>query len=427
MDNLPDILSHAWNIFATSSNRFYPIQGRSYASDPERPRFSGGNEQSFISSLYNRISIDISMLNIEHCRINDDGQYVESMSSRLNNCLTISSNIDQIPSAFFQDLVTTMFDRGVAAAVPTIFDIDPSSKTPGAFDVLSMRVGVVKGWHPTYVDVEVYNENVGERQTIQVPKNVCAIIQNPLYSIMNEPNSTLQRLIRKLNLLDVIDEQSGSGKMNMIIQFPYTIRSDARKAEAEKKIKQIEDQLENSKYGVAYADGQDRITQLNRAMDNNLLDQVKYLTDLVYSQLGISDNVMNGKASADEELNYYNKTVDPIATTICKSFKRTFLTSTAITQGQTITYFRDPFRLIAVDKIADMADKFTRNEIMSSNEFRGKLGLRRSNDPSADELRNKNLNKSESGSDSSGLPRDSEQPQIESNNGDSEETTPQNT
>lgn len=395
---ITDAISHAWSIFSSKPESFTPRIGRVNSTNPDRIYLTGGNERSFISALYDRIAIDVAAIAIKHCRVDEHHQYISDVDSKLNRCLTISSNIDQTPRAFIQDLVLTMFDEGVAVIVPTDTDVNPDSVGIGGFDVEAMRVGRVREWQPDNVKVEVYNDNVGERQQIYIPKRMAAIIENPLYSIMNEPNSTLKRLIRKLNLLDAIDEQSGSGKMDLIIQLPYTIRSEARRQEAEKRRKSIEEQLVGSKYGIAYADATEHITQLNRPVENNLLDQVKYLTTMVYGQLGISENVANGSGSDAEILNYYNKTIEPIVSAICDSMRRTFLTKTAISQGQDIMFFKDPFRLVTIDKIATVADTFTRNEIMSSNEIRSIIGLPRVDDPGADELRNKNLNR-QSGTD----------------------------
>ena len=396
-------ISHAWNAFLTPPTRFSPTRTSVSSRDPDRPMLSGGSERSFVSSLYNRIAIDVSDITIKHCRIEDD-QYVEDIKSSLNWCLTVSSNKDQIPRDFIQDLVLTMFDQGSAAIVPIDLDTDPTDMPTGSFDVKSMRVGRVIEWEPDYVRVNIYNDRIGNREDVRVPKALAAIVYNPLSMIMNGPNSNLQRLINTLNLADVIDSKLGSGKLDIIMQLPYSLRSSARKKEAEDRIRKLETQLTDSRYGVAYADGTERIVQLNRPVENNLYERVKYLTDQVYGQLGISAAVFNGSAGEPEMNNYYMKTVKPIISAICDSMRRTFLTKTAMSQGQDIRFFRDPFQLMTLSSLADLADKFTRNEIMSSNEFRSVMFLKRRADPSADELRNKNLNKSESGSNDSGTP-----------------------
>lgn len=374
--------------------------GMSYARNPDRAYLSGGNERSIVSSLYTRIAIDVAAINVRHCRVDEKGQYQETINDGLNYCFTVAANIDQTGRHFIQDLVMTMFDQGVAAAVPV--DMGDKPTETGSINVLTMRVGRVVEWYPRDVRVRVYNDRTGEHEEILVPKTMVAIIENPLYSVMNEPNSTLQRLIHKLNLLDAVDEQSSSGKLDLLIQLPYTIKSDARRAEAEKRRSDIEHQLMDSKYGIAYVDATEHVTQLNRSLENNLLEQIKYLTNMLYGQLGISENIANGTATEEEMLNYHNRTIEPVVSAICDAMKRTFLSKTALTQGHTIMYFRDPFKLAPISQIAELADKFTRNEIMSSNEFRSVIGLQRVDDPAADELRNKNLNKADSGSDESG-------------------------
>lgn len=400
MANLPVRLTRTLNVFRAPANQFRPSVGVSYGLNPDRAYLTGGNERSIISALYNRIAIDVAAINVYHCKLNEDGQYESTMNSPLNYCLTMAANIDQTARQFVQDLVMTIFDDGVAAIVPVDFE-GPVSDT-SSINIFTMRVGRIVEWYPSEVKVKVYNDRTGTKDEIIVPKTFVAIIQNPLYAVMNEPNSTLQRLIRKLNLLDVVDEQASSGKLDLIIQLPYQVRSDARRQQAEERRKDIERQLKDSTYGIAYIGETEHVTQLNRSVENNLLEQVKYLTSMLYGQLGISENIANGTASEEEMLNYHNRTIEPVISSICDAMKCKFLSKTAITQGQTIMFFRDPFKLAPINQIAELADKFTRNEIMSSNEFRSKLGLRRVNDPAADELRNKNLNKSDSGSDESG-------------------------
>jgi hypothetical protein len=340
--------------------------------------------------MYNRIAIDVAAVNIEHVRVDKEDHYEETISSGLNDCLKYSANIDQSGREFVMDIVLTMMDEGVAAVVPVDLDVSPVENN--SYDIKTMRVGKIREWFPDSVRVDLYNDRTGRREEITVPKSMTAIIQNPLYAVMNEPNSTLQRLIHKLALLDVIDEQSGSGKLDLIIQLPYVIKTEARRQQAEERRKQIEQQLKDSKYGIAYTDGTEHITQLNRSVENNLLDQVKYLETKLYGQMGVSENVLNGTANEEEMLNYYNRTLEPILSSITDNMTRTFLTKTARTQGQRVKFFRDPFRLIESSTLAELADKFTRNEIMSSNEFRAVIGLHKSDDPKADQLINSNLN-----------------------------------
>lgn len=394
-------ISKFWNAFSRAPGQYAPDVGRSYSLNPDRPYFTGGNERSIVSALYNRVALDVSSLTIRHCRLDVQGQYIEEIKDALDDCLNIAANIDQTGRQFIHDLTTTMFDDGVAAAVPVKTSDDPNSF--GSYDIYELRVGRIIAWMPQHVRVSVYNDISGQREELILPKTLVAIVENPLYSVMNEPNSTLQRLIRKLNLLDAIDDQSSSGKLNLILQLPFTIRSDARRKEAERRRSEMEKQLAASKYGVAYTDGTERVTQLNRPVENNLLEQIKYLTTMLYGQLGVSEAIANGTATSEEMLNYHNRTIEPIISSICDAMNAKFLTKTARSQGQTIKFFRDPFKLAPVDQIAELADKFTRNEIMTSNEFRSVLGMSRVDDPAADELRNKNLNKADSGSDQSGL------------------------
>lgn len=356
---------------------------------PDRPRFRSTNEKTIISAIYNRIAMDVAAVDIVHARLDDDGRYIETIKSDLNNCLTVEANIDQTGRAFIQDVVLSMLDEGYVAIVPT--DTTSNPIRTNSYDILSMRTGKIVDWMPNSVRVEVYDERTGVRRTILLPKKMVSIIESPLYTVMNEPNSILQRLLRKLRLLDFIDEQNSSNKLNLIIQLPYIIKSPARQKQAESRRKMIEDQLVNSQYGIAYTDGTEQITQLNRPIENNLMGQIEYLTKLLYSQLGLTDEIMNGTADDKAMINYYSRTVEPIVSAITDEMKRKFLTKTARTQGQSIEFFRDPFRLVPIGEIAEIADKFTRNEILSSNEVRQIIGRRPSNDPAADELRNKNL------------------------------------
>lgn len=391
--NFTDRLAHAWNAFNgrdPTPNRFYTSTS-SYR--PDRMRFSRGNERSIITAVYNRIAIDAASITIQHIQTDKEGRFSEVRNSGLNDCLTLSANTDQTGRAFIQDLVQSMFDEGCVAGVPIDTDDEPDGENsiPGSFDVESIRTGKIIDWMPQHVRLSVYNEQIGRKDEIVLPKKAVAIIENPFYSVMNEPNSTVQRLIRKLNLLDAIDEQSGSGKLDLIIQLPYVIRSDSRRADANRRRKEIEDQLSNGKYGIAYTDGTEKITQLNRAVDNNLMSQIEYLVSMMYSQLGITQSIMDGTADEATMLNYYNRTIEPIVSAIVDEMKRKFLTKTARTQGQSIFFYRDPFKLVPVSQVAEIADKFTRNEIMSPNEVRQVIGMKPSKDPASDELRNRNL------------------------------------
>jgi len=405
-------LKHAWNAFFNRApTTVYRDLGVSSSYRPDRPRYHYGNERSIVTSIYNRISLDVSTIDIFDCKTDDSNRFVETNDTHLNSCLTLESNIDQTGRAFRQDIVMSMLDEGAVAIVPTDTTLDPEN---GAYDILSMRTGKIVAWYPKHVKVELYNENTGQKQQIVVPKVSTAIVENPFYSVMNERNSTMQRLIRKLNILDAIDEQSGSGKLDLIIQLPYIIKSQARRNQAEQRRKDIETQLAGSKYGIAYTDGTERITQLNRPVENNLLTQIKYLTELLFSQLGITQAILDGSASPEEMLNYYNRVVEPILSAITDEMKRKFLTKTARTQKRTIMFFRDPFKLVPVSQLAEIADKMTRNEIMTSNEIRQIVGMRPSDDPSADELRNKNLSQSSGSSDSNeSKDNEDEEPALE--------------
>lgn len=381
-------LKHAWNAF-TSRDPTEKYTGTSYYYRPDRPRFSRGNERSIVTSVYNRIALDVAAIDIKHTRLDSDGRYVEDVNSGLNTCLNLEANIDQTGRAFMQDVVMSMMDEGCVAIVPVDTTLNPIET--GGYDINSMRVGRILQWYPRHVKVRVYNDRKGEKQDITLPKNMVAIIENPLFAVMNEPNSTMQRLIRKLNLLDYIDEQSGSGKLDLIIQLPYIVKSKARREQAEERRKDIENQLAGSKYGIAYTDGTERITQLNRPLENNLMTQIEYLTSMLYSQLGVTKEILDGSADEKAMLNYNNRTVEPIISAIVDEMKRKFLTKTARSQGQSIEFFRDPFKLVPIDNIAEIADKFTRNEIMSKNEIRQVIGMKPSNDPKADKLINSNI------------------------------------
>lgn len=385
-------LKHAWNAFTGNNRdptrRRYDI-GPGYSIRPDRPRFTRGNERSIITSVFNRIALDVADIKIQHCDLDENDRFISVRNSKFNSCLNLEANLDQTGRAFIQDVVMSMFDEGVVAIVPVDTTIDP--KITGSFDILSMRTGKIIEWFPKHVKVKVYNETTGTKEDVILSKRVVCIVENPLHAIVNEPNSTLQRLIRKLNLLDAIDEQSGSGKLDLIVQLPYAIKTTARREQAEQRRKDIETQLAGSKFGIAYTDGTERITQLNRPLENNLMSQIEYLTSMLYSQLGITQTILDGTADENTMLNYYNRTIEPIVAAIVDGMKRTFLTKTARTQRQSIMYFRDPFKLVPLSTLAGMADTFTRNEIMSKNEFRQILGMKPSDDPKADQLVNSNI------------------------------------
>lgn len=383
-------LKHVWNAFINGgSSMRYSNYGYSSGYRRDRPRFSRGVDRTIISSVYNRIALDVSQITIQHVKTDKDGRYKETIDSKLNECLTLEANIDQTARDFIQDLVLTMFDEGCAAIVPV--DTSDDIIRTGSFDVLSMRVGKIVEWFPRAVRVNVYNDRSGEREEIVLPKERVAIVDNPFYCVMNESNSVVQRIIQKFRLLDAVDEYSSSGKLDLIIQLPYVIKTKAREDQAELRRKLIENQLANSKYGIAYIDGTEHITQLNRSLENNFLTQIQYLVDLFYSQMGITSEVMNSTADEKTMLNYNTRTIEPIISAISDNMKRKFLTKTARSQGQSIMFFKDPFKLVPVSDLAEIADKMTRNEIMSSNELRQIIGMKPSSDPSADELRNKNL------------------------------------
>jgi hypothetical protein len=383
-------LKHAWNAFFNKDpTDYYKNVGTSYTYRPDRPRLTRGNERSIVTSVYNRIGLDASSVSIQHVRLDENNRFLSVIDSGLNNCLTVEANLDQTGRAFIQDIVMSMLDEGSVAIVPVDTTFNP--EITGSYDILSMRTGQILEWYPSHVKVRVYNEKTGRKEDIVVPKNTVGIVENPLYAVINEPNSTMQRLIRKLNLLDVVDEQSSSGKLDLIIQLPYVIKTEARRQQAENRRKDIENQLAGSKYGIAYTDGTERITQLNRSVENNLMKQIEYLTSMLYSQLGITQSILDGTADDKTMLNYYNRTIEPILSAIVDEMKRKFLTKTARSQLQSISFFRDPFKLVPVNEISEIADKFTRNEIMTSNEIRQIIGMKPSDDPKADELRNKNL------------------------------------
>lgn len=401
-------LKHAWNAFTGNIQMNYRDLGMSYPYRADRPRMSRGNERSIVTSVYNRIALDVAALNVQHVRLDENGRFLSVIDDGLNNCLTLEANVDQTARSFIQDVVISMFDEGSVAIVPVDTTTDPN--VSGSYDIQSLRVGQILDWYPQYIRTRVYNEQTGRKEDIVVPKSAVAIIENPLYAVINEPNSTMQRLIRKLNLLDVIDEQSGSGKLDLIIQLPYVIKTEARRQQAENRRKDIESQLSGSKYGIAYTDGTEHITQLNRSVNNNLMSQIEYLTSMLYSQLGITQSILDGTADEKTMLNYNNRTIEPIISAIVDEMKRKFLTKTARSQHQSISFFRDPFKLVPVNDIAEIADKFTRNEIMTSNEIRQVVGMKPSDDPRADELRNKNL------SEPSGSDQQSEEAPITTDN-----------
>lgn len=383
-----DVLRHSWDVFRNREPTYYNI-GSSSTYRPDRIRTFIRNEQSIVTSIYTRIALDVASINIRHCRVDENGRFKEYISSGLDNCLNLEANIDQTGRAFKQDIVESMFDEGVVAMVPVDTTIDPT--VTGSYDIQTMRTGKILEWYPEHVKVQLYNQKTGHREELILPKRIIGIIENPMYSIINEPNSTMQRLIRKLALLDRVDETTSSGKLDMIIQLPYVIKSESRRKEAEKRKKDIEEQLKGP-YGIAYVDGTEKIIQLNRPVENNLMKQVEYLRNELYSQLGITQEVLNGTADEQTMLNYNSRTIEPIVSAITDEMTRKFLTKTARSQSQTIMFFRDPFRLVPVNNIAEIADKFTRNEILTSNEIRGVIGFKPSDDPKADKLINSNLN-----------------------------------
>jgi len=389
MSKFTERLSHAWNAFMNKDPTNYYSPGISYSNRPDRIRLTRGNERTIVTSVYNRIGIDCAAIDIKHIRLDERDRYISTIDSSLNNCLILEANIDQTGRALRQDIVMSMMDEGSVAIVPIDVDIDPTVNN--SYEIQTLRTGKIIEWYPKDVRVRLYNDRTGKFEEKILPKKMVAIVENPLFAVMNEPNSTMQRLTRKLNLLDYIDEQNGAGKLDLIIQLPYIIKTDARRQQAESRRKDIETQLSSSKYGIAYTDGTEHITQLNRSVDNQLFNQIEGLTRMLFSQLGITEEIMNGTADESAMNNYYNRTIEPIMSAIVDEMKRKFLTKTARTQRQSIQFFRDPFKLIPTSQLAEFADKFTRNEIMSSNEIRQIVGMQPSDDPSADELRNKNL------------------------------------
>lgn len=383
---------HAWNAFSNWEQRS-PNLSQQYgivqSFRPDRNTLRITNERSIIASILTRMAMDVASIDLLHVRLDEDKRFLEEIDSGLNNCLTVEANLDQAARAFRQDIAQTLFDEGVAAIVPVDTTLNPN--VTGGYDILTLRVGKITEWMPKHIKVDLYNEEKGKRQQIVIPKKMAAIVENPLYSVMNEPNSTLQRLIRALNTMDTMDEKNAQGKLDLIIQLPYTIKSEARQQQAEKRRKDIEFQLTGSKYGIAYTDATEKVTQLNRPVENNLLQKVEYLTKMLYSQLGLTEEIMSGTADERAMLNYNNRTIEPVVTAIVEAMRRTFLTKTARSQRQSIVATRNPFRLVPVDQIAEIADKFTRNEIMTANEIRSVIGMRPADDPKADELRNSNM------------------------------------
>lgn len=398
-------LKHAWNAFRNRDpTSLYRDYGYSYSYRPDRVRFTRGNERTIITSIYNRIAIDIASVDIKHCRLDENNRFVEEINSGLNSCLNLEANLDQTGRAFKQDIVMSMFDEGCVAIVPT--DTTANPKLTSSYDILTMRTGKILEWYPEHVKVRIYNEKKGKKEELILPKSTVGIVENPLYAIINEPNSTMQRLIRKLSLLDITDEQTASGKLDLIIQLPYIIKSEARRQQADQRRKDIEMQLAGSKYGIAYTDGTEKITQLNRSLENNLLKQIESLTNTLYSQLGITQTILDGTADEKTMLNYNTRTIEPIVSAIVDELKRKFLTKTARSQGQSIMFFRDPFKLVPINNIAEIADKFTRNEILTSNEVRQLIGFKPSSDPKADQLINSNIAQSKEDLESRGLIND---------------------
>ena len=384
-------LKHAWNAFVNNKDPTirYQDYGSGYSIRPDRPRLTRGNERSIVTSVYNRIALDAAAISIQHCKLDEDGRFLNPINSKLNQCLNLEANIDQTGRAFMQDIVMSMIDEGCVAMVPVETTADP--KLTESYDILQMRTGKILEWYPRHVRVRIYNDRTGQKEEITLPKSMVGIVENPLFAVMNEPSSTMQRLIRKLSLLDVTDEQTASGKLDLIIQLPYIIKSEARRQQAEQRRKDIEMQLAGSKYGIAYTDGTEKITQLNRSLENNLMKQIEYLTSMLYSQLGITQTILDGTADEKTMLNYYSRTIEPIVSAIVDEMKRKFLSKTARAQNQSIVFFRDPFKLVPVADLAELGDKMTRNEILTSNEIRQIMGFKPSDDPKADQLINSNI------------------------------------
>lgn len=405
--NLISRLKHSWNVFMNRDPTYdYINTGPGYSSRPDRPRFTRGNERTIVTAIYNRIALDVASINISHCKVDNNGRFIETINSSLNKCLNLEANLDQTGRAFVQDIVMSMLDEGTVAIVPVETDISPS-KTE-AYKILSMRTGKIVEWYPNHVKVRLYDERDGEKKDIKLEKKSVAIIENPLYAVINEHNSTMQRLMRKLALLDSMDERMSTGKLDMIIQLPYVIKSETRRKEAERRRKELEEQMSGSTYGIGYIDGTERIVQLNRSLDNNLVKQVEQLTSQLYSQLGITQAILDSSASEEEMLNYYSRTIEPIVSAIVDEMKRKFLTKTARTQNQTIKFFRDPFRLVPLSKLAEIAGTFKQNEIITANEVRQIIGTKPSDDPKADQLVNSNINQTGLGA---GIEDQQEQPQ----------------
>lgn len=399
-------LKHGWNAFINNRDptNDYQNVGDGYYYRPDRPRLTRGNERSIVTAIFNRIALDVASIGIKHCRLDENGRFVSEIESGLNKCLNLEANKDQTGRAFVQDIVMSMLDEGSVAIVPIETDIDP--KITKSYDILSMRTGRVVEWFPDHVKVNLYDDRTGKKKDVVLPKSTVGVIENPLFAVINEPNSTMQRLIRKLALLDVTDEQTASGKLDLIIQLPYVVKSEARKKQAEDRRKDIEMQLAGSKYGIAYTDGTEKITQLNRSLENNLMKQIEYLTSMLYSQLGITQAVLDGTADEQTMLNYHTRTIEPIISAIVDEMKRKFLSKTARSQHQSISFFRDPFKLVPVNSIAEIADKLTRNEIMTSNEIRQIIGMKPSDDPKADQLINSNLNHPEESENATAKPNE---------------------
>ena len=405
--NLISRLKHSWNAFMNRDPTYdYINTGHGYSSRPDRPRFTRGNERTIVTAIYNRIALDVASINISHCKVDNNGRFIETINSSLNKCLNLEANLDQTGRAFVQDIVMSMLDEGSVAIVPVETDISPS-KTE-SYKIFSMRTGKIMEWYPNHVKVRLYDERDGEKKDIKIEKKSVAIIENPLYAVINEHNSTMQRLMRKLALLDSMDERMSTGKLDMIIQLPYVIKSETRRKEAERRRKELEEQMSGSTYGIGYIDGTERIVQLNRSLDNNLVKQVEQLTSQLYSQLGITQAILDSSASEEEMLNYYSRTIEPIISAIVDEMKRKFLTKTARTQNQTIKFFRDPFRLVPLSKLAEIAGTFTQNEIITANEVRQIIGMKPSDDPKADQLVNSNINQTGLGA---GIEDRQEQPQ----------------
>lgn len=405
--NLISRLKHSWNAFMNRDPTYdYINTGPGYSSRPDRPRFTRGNERTIVTAIYNRIALDVASINISHCKVDNNGRFIETINSSLNKCLNLEANLDQTGRAFVQDIVMSMLDEGSVAIVPVETDISPS-KTE-SYKILSMRTGKIIEWYPNHVKIRLYDERDGEKKDIKLEKKSVAIIENPLYAVINEHNSTMQRLMRKLALLDSMDERMSTGKLDMIIQLPYVIKSETRRKEAERRRKELEEQMSGSTYGIGYIDGTERIVQLNRSLDNNLVKQVEQLTSQLYSQLGITQAILDSSASEEEMLNYYSRTIEPIISAIVDEMKRKFLTKTARTQNQTIKFFRDPFRLVPLSKLAEIAGTFTQNEIITANEVRQIIGMKPSDDPKADQLVNSNINQTGLGA---GIEDQQEQPQ----------------